>query len=62
MRGGPVLHDVFTTIRTWMAVADAGHEATFASEMASWLKEEGPRTPRRWMMSSEILQSDVICP
>lgn len=39
--GGPALDDTLTAIRSWMVTAGAGHGATFANEMAGWLKEEG---------------------
>lgn len=39
--GGPALGDTLTAIRSWMITAGAGPGATFANEMAGWLKDEG---------------------
>lgn len=39
VRGGPAMQDAWTCLRAWMTAAGAG--ATFANQMASWIKEEG---------------------
>lgn len=39
VHGGPAMRDVWTSLRAWMTAAGAG--ATFAHEMAGWLREEG---------------------
>ncbi|KAI7773204.1 hypothetical protein LA080_011604 [Diaporthe eres] len=39
--GGPALDDTLTAIRSWMVTAGAGPGATFANDMAGWLREEG---------------------
>ncbi|KAJ0103935.1 hypothetical protein J7T55_010952 [Diaporthe amygdali] len=39
VRGGPAMQDAWVCLRAWMTAAGSG--ATFANEMAGWLKDEG---------------------